>query len=196
VTCDDRTLFPDFIMRVFCSCPFVLWKDRTRFSSVRRLRGYRSRAPAAVGLGTKVPFDSAQGRLSTARNGRDADGFAALRTAAREIVVVAPLPARVWILGGLRGTARNRALPRWWRVGRWLRKNGKRNRLTAKDIDFVIAYLVPLDLWYVVPVEAFGPTKNLWFYPSGSKKGSRFEAYREAWHLLAPLQANGKGTTS
>jgi hypothetical protein len=68
--------------------------------------------------------------------------------------------------------------------------------LSLKDIDFVIAYLVPLDLWYVVPVEAFGPTKNLWFYPNGSKKGSRFESYREAWHLLAPLPPSGKGTTA
>ncbi len=56
--------------------------------------------------------------------------------------------------------------------------------LTAKDIDLIVAYLVPLDLWYVVPVEAFVPRKNLWFYPMGSKKGARFEKYREAWCIL------------
>jgi hypothetical protein len=56
--------------------------------------------------------------------------------------------------------------------------------LTAAQIDAVAAYLVPLNLWYVVPVEAFGARKNLWFYPHGSRKGSRFEIYREAWHLL------------
>ena len=56
--------------------------------------------------------------------------------------------------------------------------------LTAREIDVVIAYIVPLELWYVVPVEAFAGVKNLWFYPNGSKKGSRFEIYREAWHLL------------
>jgi len=28
---------------------------------------------------------------------------------------------------------------------------------------------------------------NLWFYPNGSKKGSRFESYREAWWLLDPV---------
>jgi hypothetical protein len=44
---------------------------------------------------------------------------------------------------------------------------------------------VPLNLWYVLPVEAFS-RKNLWFYPNGSKKGSRFESFREAWWLLAP----------
>lgn len=58
--------------------------------------------------------------------------------------------------------------------------------LTAQEIDVVIAYIVPLNLWYVVPVEAFHGRKNLWFYPHGSKKGSRFEIYREAWQLLDP----------
>jgi hypothetical protein len=58
--------------------------------------------------------------------------------------------------------------------------------LTADDIDCIVAYIVPLNLWYVLPVECFSPCKNLWFYPHGSKKGSRFESYREAWSLLAP----------
>ena len=55
--------------------------------------------------------------------------------------------------------------------------------LTAREVDVIIAYLVPLDLWYVVPIK-FADCKNLWFYPHGSKKGSRFERFREAWHLL------------
>ena len=56
--------------------------------------------------------------------------------------------------------------------------------LTSEDIDVIVAYIVSLDLWYVVPVEAFEPRKNLWFYPMGSKKGARFEKYREAWWVL------------
>ena len=35
--------------------------------------------------------------------------------------------------------------------------------LTADDIDCIVAYIVPLDLWYVLPVEDFSPCKNLWF---------------------------------
>jgi len=58
--------------------------------------------------------------------------------------------------------------------------------LTAAEIDCIVAYIVPLNLWYVVPVEYFSPCKNLWFYPNGSKKGARFESFREAWWLLAP----------
>jgi len=55
--------------------------------------------------------------------------------------------------------------------------------LTAREVDAIIAYIVPLDLWYVVPIQ-FADCKNLWFYPHGSKKGSRFERFHEAWHLL------------
>lgn len=53
--------------------------------------------------------------------------------------------------------------------------------LTEKDIDVLVAYIVPKDLWYVVPVGEFVPRKNLWFYPDGSKKGAMFEKFREAW---------------
>ena len=56
--------------------------------------------------------------------------------------------------------------------------------LTAKDIDVLIGYIVSRDIWYVVPVRAFTPRKNLWFYPDGSKKGAMFEKYREAWGLM------------
>ena len=83
---------------------------------------------------------------------------------------------------------------RGYAVHTYVYKKHQMVALTARDIDVVTAYIVPLDLWYVVPVEAFGPCKNLWFYPNGSKKGSRFEIYREAWHLLAPADASAEGT--
>ena len=56
--------------------------------------------------------------------------------------------------------------------------------LTAKDIDVIVAYIVSRDIWYVVPVKAFVPRKNLWFYPDGSKKGAMFEKYRDAWWVM------------
>jgi len=43
-----------------------------------------------------------------------------------------------------------------------------------------------------VPVKAFQPRKNLWFYPDGSKKGSMFEEWREAWWVLTG-KGRGKG---
>jgi len=56
--------------------------------------------------------------------------------------------------------------------------------LTPKDIDVLIGYIVSRDIWYVVPVRAFTPRKNLWFCPDGSKKGAMFEKYREAWGIM------------
>src|SRR5579863_7918942 len=52
---------------------------------------------------------------------------------------------------------------------------------TADEIDFLAAYIVPLELWYVIPVRAFAPSKCLRFYPGG---GGQYEKYREAWWLL------------
>jgi PD-(D/E)XK nuclease superfamily protein len=52
---------------------------------------------------------------------------------------------------------------------------------TADEIDFLAVYIVPLDLWYIIPVKAFSPRKCLKFYPGG---GGRYEKYREAWWRL------------
>jgi len=57
---------------------------------------------------------------------------------------------------------------------------------TADEIDFFVAYIVPLDIWYVLPVELVTLVLGLYFYPSGCRLGGRLEPYREAWHLMAP----------
>jgi len=87
--------------------------------------------------------------------------------------------------------------PRLWRVQlKWHRRppydvqpiysiygQGKRV-YTANDIDVLVAHIVPLDVWYVLPVAAFSPGKSLRFYPDAPCKRARFEHFREAWHLL------------
>jgi hypothetical protein len=55
----------------------------------------------------------------------------------------------------------------------------------AAEIDFFVAYLVPEDIWYIVPVEAIGSRKGARFYPHARRKShGDFEKYREAWCLL------------
>lgn len=54
---------------------------------------------------------------------------------------------------------------------------------SAEEIDFLVAWVVPEDAWYVIPVEAFAPRKHLWLYPRGEHAG-QYEKYREAWELL------------
>jgi len=54
---------------------------------------------------------------------------------------------------------------------------------TPEDIDFLVAHIVPLNIWYVLPVAACMPSPMLRFYPGGARC-ARFEQYREAWNLL------------
>ena len=55
---------------------------------------------------------------------------------------------------------------------------------TRDEIDFIVAYLVPENLWYVVPVAAFAARTALRFYPHGGRTG-HLEKYREAWCQMA-----------
>lgn len=55
---------------------------------------------------------------------------------------------------------------------------------TGEEIDVLAAHVVPLDVWYVVPVEALAAGTSLRLYPSGECKAARFEKYREGWDLF------------
>jgi hypothetical protein len=60
-----------------------------------------------------------------------------------------------------------------------------RKRYRVEEIDFLVAYIVPRNVWYVIPVDCLGRGYDLAFYPSGCRQGGHFECYREAWHLMA-----------
>jgi hypothetical protein len=57
---------------------------------------------------------------------------------------------------------------------------------SAREIDFIAAYVVPHDAWYIVPVSEIGSSTQIHLYPEGEKRtsGAHFEKYREAWDLL------------
>ncbi len=56
---------------------------------------------------------------------------------------------------------------------------------TSAEIDFFVAFIVPENLWYIIPIQAIGGRKGIRFYPH-TRRQSRalFEKYREAWCLL------------
>ena len=56
---------------------------------------------------------------------------------------------------------------------------------TIKEIDFLAGYVVPENIWYIVPVEAIGKRECIYFYPH-TRRGLKpmFEKYREALCLL------------
>jgi PD-(D/E)XK endonuclease len=65
-------------------------------------------------------------------------------------------------------------------------KGHKVETYQPEEIDFLAAYIVPVDIWYIVPVNQLASLRFLRLYPSGCKWGGCFEAFREAWHLMAP----------
>jgi PD-(D/E)XK endonuclease len=63
--------------------------------------------------------------------------------------------------------------------------NRARSQYTSREIDIFVAYLVPIDVWYVIPVDKI-KKKSLLFYPYGGARCGHYERYREAWSLMAP----------
>jgi hypothetical protein len=64
---------------------------------------------------------------------------------------------------------------------------GSRKSLySADEIDFLVAYLFPEDIWYVFPVELIENRRAVHIRP-GLKRSS-FEQYREAWNLMRPAE--------
>jgi|HubBroStandDraft_4_1064222.scaffolds.fasta_scaffold188256_1 hypothetical protein len=66
------------------------------------------------------------------------------------------------------------------------RYHGPMVQYSADEIDFIAAYVVAHDAWYIIPISELGNTKQLHLYPAGTKRtdAGRFEKYREAWDLL------------
>lgn len=57
----------------------------------------------------------------------------------------------------------------------------KRRRYTKQTVDFFAVYLVPIDLWYILPFEVMEKNASLNLTP---RKGHKFAQYMEAWELM------------
>jgi hypothetical protein len=57
---------------------------------------------------------------------------------------------------------------------------------SAQEIDFLAAYVVAHDAWYIIPVAEIATLSHIRLYPEGAKRqdGALFEKYRDAWDLL------------
>jgi hypothetical protein len=73
-----------------------------------------------------------------------------------------------------------------FRVHTYIKVKGQMVPLTLKQVDVIAGYIVPRNIWYIVPIEE-ATTKTLWFNPGKSARGTRWEHFREAWdYLRAP----------
>ncbi len=53
---------------------------------------------------------------------------------------------------------------------------------TPEQIDFVAAYIIPLDIWYILPAKVVVLQGKVALTPS--HEGHKYEPYMEAWNLL------------
>ena len=99
-----------------------------------------------------------------------------------DFVVWSKKSARVWRVQ-VKGTARLHRRGYEVQPVHSTRGRGKR-RYTAREIDVVVAYVQPVDAWYVIPIERVGRAKSLRFYPDIESRRPRWEEYREKWEEL------------
>jgi hypothetical protein len=68
------------------------------------------------------------------------------------------------------------------------RPNQRMKRYARRKVDFFAAYIVPEDVWYIIPAAVVLKTKSsdLMLCPVQPMRRDcyKYEGYREAWHLL------------
>jgi hypothetical protein len=57
----------------------------------------------------------------------------------------------------------------------------RRGRYPRGKVDFFAVYLVPIDLWYIIPFEVVERNNSLNLTP---RRGHKFSQYMEAWNLM------------
>ena len=53
---------------------------------------------------------------------------------------------------------------------------------TSKEIDFFVAYIVPENIWYIIPIQAIPNQPEILLTPH--RNNAKHSQYKEAWHLL------------
>ena len=64
------------------------------------------------------------------------------------------------------------------------RGNQSKIPYTPQEVEFLAVYVIPEDVWYIIPVKALQRRTRLRVHPFRAKRKMRFEPYREAWFLL------------
>ena len=53
---------------------------------------------------------------------------------------------------------------------------------SPRDIDFIAAYVIPTDTWYILPIKSTKGQSDVLLTPHNTR--AKYEKYKEAWHLL------------
>ncbi len=63
----------------------------------------------------------------------------------------------------------------------------QRRVLTPKDADILAVHITPENVWYIIPIEAYGGKLAVYFSPHKKRRWRKpgYERFREAWGLIA-----------
>ena len=64
------------------------------------------------------------------------------------------------------------------------RRSQGRRRYTARDIDFLVAYISPARTWYVIPIRALRGRTSIAVFPRQPVSHGQFEGFRNRFDLL------------
>ena len=64
------------------------------------------------------------------------------------------------------------------------RVNGRAIPYQLSEVDFLAAYIVPDDSFFILPLAHILGCTSLLFRPKTSRRKGTYDQYREAWHLL------------
>jgi len=73
-----------------------------------------------------------------------------------------------------------------YRTNAHRRTGGRAVPYLPGEIDFIAAYIIPEDTWYIIPLAAIRGRTSLLFRRAGDPRPGLYDAYYEAWHLLRP----------
>lgn len=61
---------------------------------------------------------------------------------------------------------------------------GSGRRYRPADVDFFAVWAAPCDAWYIIPARFIGRDRCVSVFPEAPNTRSKYERFRDAWHLL------------
>ena len=71
-----------------------------------------------------------------------------------------------------------------YRVNAHRRIDGRAVPYKLTEIDFIAAYIIPEDSWFILPLRDILGTTSLLFRRKRDRRPHPYNQYREAWHYL------------
>jgi hypothetical protein len=105
----------------------------------------------------------------------------ATHTKARSARILCPIP----LLWRVQVKASTQLLNGLYRINAHRRTGRRAVPYRPGEIDFIAAYIIPEDTWYIIPLHAVRGT-SLLFRRKKDRRPSLYGQYKEAWHLLRP----------